>query len=117
MVSLTLTTTHVPLIGALLDIFLIFSGLAGWTCVAMLCLHRRDLKRQIARTAEPVLDRGVALAAQAMLDTNGRVFDNPSALSFERKRREADALRDEPFAGACLCANTGRACPVCVPSA
>lgn len=111
--SLTLTATHLPMIGSLLDIFLIFSGLAGWTCVVMLWLRQRDLGRRLSSASEPLLDRGVALAAQAMLDTDGAAFDNPSALSFERKRREADALRDEPFAGACLCANTDRACPAC----
>lgn len=75
-----------PLIGSLLDIFLIFSGLAGWASAVMMWRRQRDQARDHADLRASV-DRGVALAAQAMLDTGGKAIDNPSALSFERKRR------------------------------
>lgn len=103
-----------PVIGSIFDIVLIASGMAGWIALGVLWFRQRRHARQIARIV-PTMEGGVAYAARVMLDTQGAAIDNPSALSFERKRREADALRSKPFDAACLCANTGRTCETCAP--
>lgn len=83
-----------PLLGAL-GIALIFVALAGLVSLGMLrwrARRERDLDRRFPPPERSAIEHGVAMAAQASLDTAGRAPHDASALSFARQKREADAL-------------------------
>ena len=75
-----------------LEIALILGVLAGWP-LALLLAGYIFLTRDPPKAEEEITEaHGAALAAKAMIQRGAAVLDTASALSFERKRREADAL-------------------------